>query len=226
MSRPPQNDPMQSSAIASRRGVIDFVSVPVNAQHGGYSSVDDHYIQSLYPPQGPMAYMPTSLAAAAPMPVVNGGVVPMPAGMAMAAPYPPTGYVPAPYPAMPSAYMAAPYFVPAMQQQDPNGSQPLASKPQVTEDGLREKINSKIDSILEMQKTDMLSSRIERLTDKVQKLSRNIEAHGAASGYTATESIKSGDEGGELKARLKRLAAESGKRAARAQDRENSVPDW
>ena len=61
-------------------------------------------------------------------------------------------------------------------------------------------------------KTDMLSQQISRLTEKVQKLSNNIEI--TKSERTGLSSTSSDSDEGEMSRRLKKLAAESGRRAS------------
>ena len=85
----------------------------------------------------------------------------------MAQPYAPgPGYQPYVQSSYPSPYMAAPYTA------DPPG---VAAQPPISEEALREKINSKIESIMDSHRSEVLSSQIERLTDKVGRLSRDLK---------------------------------------------------
>jgi hypothetical protein len=87
----------------------------------------------------------------------------------------------------------------------------VSSQPSITEDILREKINTKIDTIMESHRSEVLSNQIERLTDKVQALSHNLHAaHARPLPAPASLAEPEGDE--ELTKRLKRLAAESSKK--------------
>ena len=246
MSRPPQQEPLQSYAAANRRNIIDFVGVPVNAP--SQYTYDDAYVQSMYPqttfpcfqggpvgaamPGGQMMGAPCQMPGPmvpntmAPTPMVGGQMPcayqPTPGGMQQGAwvggPY---QYMQGPYPTGPyapgqqQAFMAAPYAPGA--QTDPLAS---ANQSQITEESLRNKINSKIESIMEMQKADMLSNQIEKLSDKVQKLSHNIEMKStikATEGGSISSTPSSRED--ELNARLKRLAAESSRKAAIASRR-------
>jgi hypothetical protein len=127
----------------------------------------------------------------------------------MQTPYPQSGFVAG----QQAGFMGAPY------QQGSADSLSSPNQSNVSEESLRSKINSKIESIMEMQKADMLSNQIERLTDKVHKLSRNISMNagskGESTGSTPISSAPS-DREEELNTRLKRLAAESSRKASMA----------
>ena len=231
MSRPPQYEQQNlSSNAANRRGIIDFVGVPVTSQNNYYP---DDYLQSMYPPPGPCAPYTAAPFTPPPYPMPIGSV--MPPSVQPMAPVPmpmpmQSQYSSAVMPPVPQGYMAAPYFVPMQQGETPTAPS-VSSQPSITEESLREKINSKIESIMESQKANILSNRIERLTDKVQKLSRNIEIQSsiaAPRAASSTESVRhvSDNSSEELDRRLRRLAAESSKRAARANERARTMPDW
>ena len=111
--------------------------------------------------------------------------------------------------------------------------QTLESNPGVNEDSLREKINSKIESIMESQKAQVLSTQTERLTDKVQKLSFHIENNSRmaqnSSNVASPSNIASSAPSSEdnISRRLKELAAESSKLARGGRDsKSRSLPDW
>ena len=241
MSRPPQHDQYQLSAAANRRNIIDFVGVPVGAPQSAPYSYDDHLIQSMYPPSGPSPYAPMPCA-----PVVGAPYAPLYPSAYPATPYmqsayapglagampptmtptmPPTMLAPGQPPFMASPYSQYPTYPPPA---DAGAGAHVSSQPSVTEESLRNKINSKIESIMEMQKADMLSNQIEKLTNKVQKLSQNIEnkaaappARSAERNYVSSSASRHDDE---LDARLRRLAAESSRKASLAQKR--GTMDW
>jgi hypothetical protein len=211
MSRPPQYE--QHTPLAARKGVIDFVGVP---QYTAQYQPED-CIQSSFPPQGPYppnaAYPYTGVQA--PYPSVQASYA-APVYPAYPSPtYPQPAYVhsqyQAPYPQ--SQYMAAHY----------SPAEPVASHSPITEESLREKINTKIESIMDSHRAEVLSNQIERLSDKVQRLSRNIEASNVRPTpsqaslprslsplRSASPSIES-ERDEELSKRLRRLAAESNK---------------
>lgn len=222
MSRPPQQDPFQLSAAANRRNIIDFVGVPVAAQPASYS-YDDHYIQSMHPPAGGSLYHPPMLCApgvASPYaPAYPSAYPALPGAPYMQSAYPTTPLPPGQQP----SFMAAPYGQYPVAPAAPDGMH-VSSQPSVTEESLRNKINSKIESIMEMQKADMLSNQIEKLTNKVQKLSNSIENKAAASSTRAAEKSYVGSRDDEVDARLRRLAAESSRKAMEA--RKRGTADW
>ena len=133
------------------------------------------------------------------------------------------------YPAMP--YTASPYYTPPIPQPDPASLS--SSKPSISEEEIKERINAKIESIMEAQKTEMLSNQIERLTDRVQKLSRNIESQpsptpsryspGDSARGEASLSSSYGDD--NISQRLKQLASESMKKA-QPRGSGRKLPDW
>jgi hypothetical protein len=205
MSRPPQYEP-NAQPLAARKSVIDFVGVPQ------YYPQDDA-LQSPYTPQ----YSPYS-----PQPYMAQPYTPQP--------YTPQSYAPQPYmaqPYSPQPYMQSPYSAPY---------EPVAptvsAQPAITEEVLRDKINSKIESIMDSHRSEVLSSQIERLTDKVGKLSRDLKDANArpcaapatlashstyapisspnpSSSYYTPSRLSSPEQDEELKRRLKRLAADS-----------------
>jgi cysteine sulfinate desulfinase/cysteine desulfurase-like protein len=87
----------------------------------------------------------------------------------------------------------------------------ISSKPSVTEESLQQKVDAKIDSIMSAHKADMLSQQISRLTDKVQKLSNNIEYKQSGVSSSSISASESGET--EMSRRLRKLAAESSRRA-------------
>jgi hypothetical protein len=200
MSRPTHND--TNYIAANRKGIIDFVGAPVNTIY----PADDMYMQAGYAPIGPgqpvytMAGYPTGLAP----------------GLA-----PPAGYVQAPFPVQPQppmpnfpiAYTNSPYYTYAV---GPTATTDLAArgvsaKPPVTEETLQQKVDAKIESIMSAHKADMLSQQISRLTDKVQKLSNNIEYKQSGVPSSTISASESGET--EMTRRLRKLAAESSRRA-------------
>lgn len=215
MSRPPH---YVESQQPTRKGVIDFVGAP-----------------ACYPSMEEAFYAPMQQASngqhALYSPYPNPGYTPMmmqPAGP-IASMYPGQEYVnsSAYYPAMP--YTASPYYTPPIPQPDPASLS--SSKPSISEEEIKERINAKIESIMEAQKTEMLSNQIERLTDRVQKLSRNIEAQPSPSRYSPEDSARGeaslgssyGDD--DISKRLKQLASES-MRKAQPRGSSRKLPDW
>jgi hypothetical protein len=209
MSRAPQYE--QHQQISSRKGVIDFVGVPQYSQH--YQPEDG--LQSMYPPQGPYQAGPiytsagySSAGYSSPgytQQAYQAPVYPQPTPFYSQQAYPQQAYsAPVytqqayPYQAYPSQYVSA-------------SCTPDPAPASLTEDSLREKINTKIDSIMDTHRAEVLSTQIERLGDKVQRLSRHLEAtHVRPDPGPATLEEPERDE--ELTKRLKRLAAESSKR--------------
>lgn len=203
MSRPPQYE--TNAHLATRRSVIDFVGVPQPPSNYSTNYQPEDCIQSGYPAPGPYpvqsGYLPSQAAYQPPYQPVQTAYQPP-----YQSPYqPPYQPVQAPYQApypqyqYPSQYAAAPYT-----------PEPVCAQPSITEDALREKINTKIDSIMESHRSEVLSNQIERLTDKVQVLSHSLQAaHARPSPMPASLAEPDRDE--ELSKRLKRLAAESSK---------------
>jgi hypothetical protein len=207
MSRPPQYEP-NAQPLAARKSVIDFVGVPQYYQQ-------DDALQSPYTPQySPYSQQPYMAQTYTPNPYTPN-------------PYNPQPYAPQPYMAQSYStypYMQSPYSTPYM-----SAPEPVAAQPAITEEALREKINSKIESIMDSHRSEVLSSQIERLTDKVGKLSRDLQTRPCAapatlashsthdpitspnpsSAYYTSSSISSPEHDEELTRRLKRLAADS-----------------
>ena len=215
MSRPPHYVEAQPP---NRKGVIDFVGAPAcypSMEEAFYAPMQQQQNpQGLYSPYPTPGYPPMMMQAPGPQ---YPGVSSM---------YPGQEYVnsAAYYPAMP--YTASPYYTPPIPQPDPASLS--SSKPSITEEEIKERINAKIESIMEAQKTEMLSNQIERLTDRVQKLSRNIEAPsryspGDSARGEASLSSSYGDD--NISQRLKQLASESMKKA-QPRGSGRKLPDW
>jgi len=248
MSRPPQQE------IQPRRGVIDFVSAPMPS----YCSPDEQFMQAQmsaqgydggmytqnYPMQAAAGYSPYGNYVSAQIPLqaqpnfpsnMQNGFQPLQANLQ------PNlqpiiqqnlqsnmQQMPTPGPNFASNYQYPGTAYPGYTLS--SNMQTLSSNPGVNEDSLREKINSKIESIMESQKAQVLSTQIERLTDKVQKLSNHIEINSrmaqASNNISSPRNIASSAPSGEdnISRRLKELAAESSK-LARKDDR-RSIPNW
>ena len=211
MSRPPHYVEAQPP---NRKGVIDFVGAPAcypsmeEAFYAPMQQANPQGIYSQYPGQG---YPPMMMQPGQPYP----GVASM---------YPGQEYVnsAAYYPALP--YAASPYYTPLIPQPEPASLS--SSKPSITEEEIKERINAKIESIMEAQKTEMLSNQIERLTDRVQKLSRNIEGQPSSARSDPSLSTPYGGGGDDdISQRLKQLASESMKKA-QPRGSGRKLPDW
>lgn len=216
MSRPPTSHSNNANLGSHfQQPVIDFVGRP-------YTYVGSQYAQpygnsyAIGSPYHTEAYQPASIYAQAGFP----GYSQLPCHQLAAQPE----YV------VPSYPPAPPYETDA----DPGIGARQSS------DQIKEKINSKIDAIIEAQRSsaheqraDQLGSQIERLTRKVQKLSSALEhkslppALGAsASPYHQEHIASSHDLVAERLRRLaaeSRLAAEAGKPESKGRDR---VPSW
>jgi hypothetical protein len=194
MSRPPTHTDTNFMA-ANRRGIIDFVGAPVNT----IFPTDDMYMQAGYAPIGPS------------QPVFTMAGYPPGPGQ-------PAGYVQAPYPVQappslpgfPATFTNSPYYTYSIGPNTaPNlAQQSIAAKPPITEENLQQKVDAKIESIMSAHKADMLSQQISRLTDKVQKLSNNIELKKSGISSSSIDSDET-----EMSRRLRKLAAESSRRA-------------
>jgi hypothetical protein len=196
MSRPTQTD---SNYTNTRKSVIDFVNAPMPMNAALYPA-DDMFMQANYVPvQAPLYTMagypqtpgqPTAFMQA-----------PMQAPYQIPVTTTPQGY---------TAAYATPYYTypaPALPEPAQTSLRTVAPQPSTTEETLQQKVDAKIDAIMAAHKTDMLSQQITRLTDKVQKLSHNIAAE-----RNDTASSTMGSEEGEMSRRLRKLAAESGRR--------------
>ena len=153
MSRPPPNHQQQLSAAYSRNNLIDFVHVPQVPlgqayEEGFHPSI---YAQAGFPGYAVPGYAPQLGVAYQPMPAY------------------PAGY-PAGYPQP----IAAPACLPAASYAPELGS---AVPPVESEAVLHQRINEKIDSIIQAQRDSMLSSKIESLSSKVQQLSHNLQSN-------------------------------------------------
>lgn len=215
MSRPPQTE---NSVTANRRGIIDFVGAPVNT---AYYPADDAFMQAAYPVMGPPVGPPIG-------PAVYTMAAGYPAGPAqpsayMQAPYtPPPGVTASVPPGYVPAYAGSPYYtypvgaVGSAVLPDITQRQVSAQSP-ITEEALQQKVDSKIEAIMSAHKTDLLSQQISRLTDKVQKLSKNIESQQFATdrvGLSDVSAAPSDSQENEMSRRLRKLAAESSRRAS------------
>ena len=152
MSRPPPNHQQQLSAAYSRNNLIDFVHVPQVPlgqayEEGFHPSI---YAQAGFPGYAVPGYAPQLGVAYQPMPAY------------------PAGY-PAGYPQP----IAAPACLPAASYAPELGS---AVPPVESEAVLHQRINEKIDSIIQAQRDSMLNSKIESLSSKVQQLSHNLQS--------------------------------------------------
>ena len=230
MSRPPH---LQDQAPI-RKGIIDFVGAP--AYYPGFDE-PAYYPQQTVGSCHPGLYNPMPLQQQQqPMPyatMMQG--YPGPVGSL----YPGQEYVNSAgyYPPMP--YTSSPYYTPPIPQPEPPSLS--SSKPSISEEEIKERINSKIESIMEAQKTEMLSNQIEKLTDRVQKLSRNIEyshssppSSGLSSGYSPDEARapanlssyeNAGGDDDDISHRLKQLASESMKRT-QTRSSGRKIPNW
>ena len=203
MSRPTQSE---SSYHANRRNVIDFVGAPMPLNTALYPA-EDMYMQAGYAPVAPTVYTMSGFSPAQGQP-----------NPYMQAAYPvPLAPVPSGY----AAYAGSPYCTypigaattTATTLPEPAQRPLAAAQPTITEETLQQKVDSKIDAIMNAHKTDMLSQQISRLTDKVQKLTNNIELRQSdRAGLASPPSIDSDEN--EMSRRLRKLAAESGRRAS------------
>jgi hypothetical protein len=193
MSRPPR---IKHNELISayNQPVIDFVNK-------GYP-VGTHYEPSVYAQAGYPGYIQGQYQAGPPYP-----------GYALS-----QAYDPHMYQTIAQPYQYQPISQPAYQQ--PTYA-PLSSGE--TEEQLREKINSKIDAIIETQRenskeqrAELLSSQIDKLTRKVQKLSTALE--GQRYEKPKAEPLSADADVAE---RLRALAAESKEAMSR-----RKLPDW
>jgi hypothetical protein len=209
MSRPPQNE---NTTVANRRGIIDFVGAPVNT---AFYPVDDAYVQAGYPVMGAPMPPPVGPAIYAMAPAYPSGPAQGQTPAYVQAPYPtpvtataPQGYIPA-YTG--GAYY--PYPVGAAVLPD-SAARPVAAQTPISEETLQQKVDSKMEAIMSAHKTDMLSQQITRLTDKVQKLSKNIEYQQCTNSLSGISASPSDSNENEMSRRLRKLAAESSRRAS------------
>ena len=203
MSRPAQPE---NNFASNRRSVIDFVGAPMPINTALYPA-DDMYMQANYAPMPPGVYTMSGY----------------PSGPGQST----SAYVQAAYPvpltAVPqgytAAYAASPYCAAypvsaAATLPDTAQRGVAASQPTITEETLQQKVDSKIDAIMNAHKTDMLSQQISRLTEKVQKLSNNIEIQKSERTSLPSTSNFTDSGEGEMSRRLRKLAEESGRRAS------------
>ena len=198
MSRPPAVHQQPNIGSAFNQPVIDFVN---KGYPSGYP-VGSAYAPSYAPSYE--AYQPSIYAQAG----YPGYAMPARLCDDYQVYQPPANYVPPPQ-------------YPAYEQ---GMSQNVGARE--TEDQLREKINSKIDAIIEAQRAstkdqraDQLSSQIERLTRKVQKLSSALERESPRAEAKLSSGLSSD---ADVADRLRSLAEESKK----AMGRSRKVPDW
>ena len=166
MSRPPPNHQQQLSAAYSRNNLIDFVHVPQVPlgqayEEGFHPSI---YAQAGFPGYAVPGYAPQLGVAYQPMPAY------------------PAGY-PAGYPQP----IAAPACLPAASYAPELGS---AVPPVESEAVLHQRINEKIDSIIQAQRDSMLNSKIESLSSKVQQLSHNLQSNSLQSNSLQSKALE------------------------------------
>jgi hypothetical protein len=151
MSRAPPNHNQQLASAYSRNNLIDFVHVPQVPLGQAY---EEGFHPSIYAQAGFPGYA-----------VPQG----YPAQLGVA-------YQPLPLQAYPVGYpqpIAAPACLPAASYAPELGS---AVPPVESEAVLHQRINEKIDSIIQAQRDGMLNSKIESLSSKVQQLSHTLES--------------------------------------------------
>ena len=149
MSRAPPNHNQQLSSAYSRNNLIDFVHVPQVPLGQAY---EEGFHPSIYAQAGFPGYA-----------VPQG----YPAQLGVA--YQPVQAYPVGYPQP----IAAPACLPAASYAPELGS---AVPPVESEAVLHQRINEKIDSIIQAQRDSMLNSKIESLSSKVQQLSHTLES--------------------------------------------------
>ena len=149
MSRAPPNHNQQLASAYSRNNLIDFVHVPQVPLGQAY---EEGFHPSIYAQAGFPGYA-----------VPQG----YPAQLGVA--YQPVQAYPVGYPQP----IAAPACLPAASYAPELGS---AVPPVESEAVLHQRINEKIDSIIQAQRDGMLNSKIESLSSKVQQLSHTLES--------------------------------------------------
>jgi len=181
MSRPPTNAQHLSSSYDNRNGLIDFVNVPVSQLNQSYSLDDMH--PSIYAQAGFPGYAGPAMGAAM-GPVMGPTMMPM----MMPATGPSMGA--AMYPSS-QALLPAPLGAGMQLYQTQGYPQPIAAPaylpaPEVTpiesEAVLHERINRKIDDIINAQKDNVLNSKIESISNKVEQLHHNLAQNQASAG--------------------------------------------
>lgn len=252
MSRPPdQHTRYIESQYACAPDMIDFVpprclaaqSDLVYAQAGfpGYAGLASPYAQP--PCQQPyvaQSYPPPMVGLQAPYAGPAAGQPLASSGPNMAVvPYNPPGY--------PSVGPGVAGVAPLTPGVTVN-SQPPPSL--TTEAEVQERIHKSINAIMEAQKTQMLSAKLETLTNKVQSLAHSLEhCEGARTRLSASEDDSaahirsladkvdrltrsidqrpveslSSTADSEIQRRLRRIAAENSSRSSKPADR---IPDW
>jgi hypothetical protein len=202
--------------------VIDFINAPMNPS---MMNVDESHLSTPYS----FLANPTSTQLSSQYVPSNQQAYIVPTGHTVAMAYPAYS---TPYstpsnhnPTLNSAYGGQ------YQYQNQYLSSPMetVSSSCLSEEALRQKINSKIDSIMESHKTEMLSSQVEKLSDRVHRLSRNLdrdtntrarsESPRSISPVTRVSSSFEPDTDREIRRRLSSLAKETGRTASR-------MPDW
>jgi hypothetical protein len=201
MSRPTQTE---NNYQHSHKSVIDFVGAPMPLNPGMYPT-DEMYMQSNYPPVGPGVY------AMAGYPAYPGQQ--------------PVSYMQAPYPPPPTptpqgytgAFNGTPYYpypISTAVNAPPTNHRNIEVQPLITEDTLQQKVDAKIEAIMNSHKTEMLTQQISRLTNTVQRLSKNIEFNQSDRPGLSSVSTPSSCHENEMSRRLRKLAAESGRAAS------------
>jgi hypothetical protein len=147
MSRPPNTPDQLSSAYNNRGGLIDFVNVPVTLSNQAYGMPYSSDMEAFHP----------SIYAQAGFP----GYVPNQVGQLGAQVY---QQVP----------IASPAYLPTLSSVPVHELGAPMAAPVESEQSMRQRINEKIDDIIRTQKDNMLNSKIESLSNKVEQLSHNL----------------------------------------------------
>ena len=230
MSRPPNHREHRTIDSAYHNGVIDFT-----------------------PKTRPNPMMGSQMPNATPQMMGNQMYQPYPSPY-MGDELPPSVYAQAGFPgyAQPAGYaqpIAAPYPV-YPEHMGPASLHPsLQSSAAPNAEELRERIDQRIDSILNSQKTAALGSQLDKLSERVSRLTQDLVStqHSARqqsprrsspprrteSSYgdsTFHDGLSSEAEDENIARRLRALAAESSMRAERADKRKgrlgSGMPDW
>lgn len=198
-----------------RNGVIDFVNTPLPPQAVYPSPVacgyDDPYAHHQY------------ACSMLGVPYVQGA--PTPAYVMHTPGHAPVAAVGAPYPVPQQHFVSVPVPNPHTVEHPVTVSAPT---PRINEDDLDQKINSQINTIMAAHKAEMLCSKVESLTNKIQNMSRSIDMATMASassneGPRASRGIST-DYEGAIGNSLRRLAEESNTRHSVSQGSERRKP--
>lgn len=185
-----------------RNGVIDFVNTPLPPQAMYPSPISCGYDDPYAHHQYACSTLGVPYAPGAPTPayvVHSPGHVPM---GAVGAGYPHQQFVSAPMPQLHAVEHPVTVSAPA-------------AAPRINEEDLDQKINSQINNIMAAHKAEMLCSKVDSLTQKIQKMSRNIEMANIVSGSDSCDEGPrasrriSTDYEGAIGNSLRRLAEES-----------------